>query len=191
MTAETGHCERVGPSCNGVSMKRIPLLVAACTLASTACISMERVPTASEIREWRALEPFVLQPASVTGVYRNIDIDSIVFHYRANVTTEREFWRTVREQAAAAGWQHVDDVESSSTPRKYETFQRLKPKGELFFSGAEELRIAYSLTRVVVAYVQSDQLGDPEPVSQASTGGFADREIWSRFTRLLAGGSRQ
>jgi hypothetical protein len=32
---------------------------------------MDRIPSASEIREWPALEPFVLQPAAVTDVYQN------------------------------------------------------------------------------------------------------------------------
>ena len=149
--------------------------------------SMERVPSADEIRKWPSLAPFVVEAASVTGVYQNIDIDSVVFHYITNVTAEGEFWRTVQRQAASAGWQHVDRVVSTPQLHKYETFQRLKPKGELFFSSAEELRVAYTPARVVVAYMQSDQIGDPEPVSQASESRFADREIWPRFSQLTSG----
>ena len=168
-------------------MKRLVSLVIAWTVACVSCISMDRIPSASEIREWPALEPFVLQPAAVTGVYQNIDIDSVVFHYTTNLTAEDEFWRTLQQQAALAGWQHVEGVASVPHLRKYETFLRLKPKGELGFSSAEELRIAYSPTRVVVAYVQSDQNGNPKPVSQASEGRFADREIWPRFSQLVSG----
>ena len=32
---------------------------------SAACISMERVPSATEIQEWSALQPFVIQPSSI------------------------------------------------------------------------------------------------------------------------------
>ena len=168
-------------------MRRLVSLVLAWAVACASCMSMDRVPSAGEIRRWPALEPFVLQPAAVTGVYQNIDIDSVVFHYSTSLTAENEFWRTLKEQAALAGWRHVDGAAPLSQPREYERFQRLKTKGELGFSSAEELRIAYSPTRVVVAYVQSDQNGDPRPVSQASEGRFADREIWPRFNQLVSG----
>lgn len=168
-------------------MKRLVSLVIVWTVACVSCISMDRIPSASEIREWPALDPFVLQPAAVTGVYQNIDIDSVVFHYTTNLTTEDEFWRILQQQAASAGWQRVDRVASTRQLRKYQTFQRLRPRGELGFSSAEELRVAYSPARVVVAYVQSDQNGDPKPVSQASEGRFADREIWPRFDQLASG----
>src|SRR5688500_11841041 len=130
-------------------MKRLASVVITWAVASMSCISMDRVPSASEIRKWPALEAFVVEPASVTGVYQNMDVDSVVFHYGTNVTAEGEFWRILQRQAAAAGWQHVDGVASSRQLRKYQTFQRLKPKGELWFSSAEELRVSYSPSRVV------------------------------------------
>ena len=67
----------------------------------------------------------------------------------------------------------------------YEAFQRFKRKGELWFSSAEELRVAYLRDGVAVAYVQSDQGGEPRSVSQASEGRFAAQQIWPRFIALL------
>jgi hypothetical protein len=157
-------------------------------VVSVSCISMERTPSASDVRRFTAVEPFVVQPTGVTGVYQNVDIDSVVFYYVTNLASDKEFWQAVKQQATLAGWQHVDDAAAgSSQPRAYEAFQRLKRKGELRFASAEELRIAYTPIRVVVAYVQSDHIGAPTPVSQTAEGRFADREIWSRFTQLLSG----
>ena len=168
-------------------MKRVALLIITCAVASMSCVSMDRIPSASEIRNWPALEPFLVEAASVTGVYQNVDIDSVVFYYSTTLTAENVFWCILNQRAVLAGWRHIDGVGSTYEVRKYETFQRLKPRGELGFSSAEELRVAYSPARVVVAYVQSDQNGDPKPVSQVSEGRFADQEIWPRFKELVAG----
>ncbi len=151
-----------------------------------ACIAMERVPSADEIQKWSALQPFVIQPSSITGVYQNIDTDSVVFHYSTRLTDPTAFWRELHNQARSSGWVHLAAAAETNSSREYETFQRLAPRGELWFSSAEELRVAYRRDRIVVGYVQSDQQGDPKPVSQASEGRFANRELWPRFMALLS-----
>jgi hypothetical protein len=154
--------------------------------ASVGCAEMERIPTHTEIREWPALQPFVLDPSSMTGVYRNIDVDAVVFHYESKITDEAQFWRQLRQQAHEAGWLLAKRPEAGDGSRAYQAFQRLKQKGELMFASAEELRVAFLRDRVVVAYVQSDQSGEPKPVSQAAEGRFANRQIWPRFLKLLS-----
>ena len=73
-----------------------------------ACIAMERVPSADEIQKWSALQPFVIQPSSITGVYQNIDTDSVVFHYSTRLTDPTAFWRELHNQARSSGWVHLD-----------------------------------------------------------------------------------
>ena len=153
---------------------------------SAACIQMERIPADTQIREWPALQPFVLHPNAITGVYRNFDVDAVVFHYTSKITDEAAFWRQLRQQAQEAGWLPAEGPEAGNSSRAYEAFQRLKPKGEWMFASAEELRVAFLRDRVVVAYVQSDQRGEPKPVSQAAEGRFANRQIWPRFLKLLS-----
>jgi hypothetical protein len=147
---------------------------------------MERVPTAAEIQEWSALRPFVIQPSSITGVYQNSDVDSVVFHYSTRLTDQAAFWRELHNQARSSGWVHVVGAAETNGTREYETFQRLAPRRDLWFSSAEELRVAYRRDRIVVGYVQSDQQGEPKPVSQASEGRFAVQEVWRRFMALLS-----
>jgi len=153
-------------------------------ILSGACVEMERVPTPTEITSWPSLQPFLLRPTIVTGVYRNLDIDSVVFHYTSEIRDETEFWRQLKLQAQAAGWVHRDR-RSSDRGETYETFERVKKRGELWFSSAEELRIAFQLDRIAVAYVQSDQEGQPKSVAEESEGRFADEQIWPRFAELL------
>jgi hypothetical protein len=161
-------------------------LVLLLSAVSAACNTVERVPADTDIREWAVLQPFVLHPISITGVYQNLDVDAVVFHYRSKLTDEGQFWRQLRQQAQGAGWLPTNRSGSDGGSRAYEAFQRLKPKGELMFASAEELRIAFLRNRIVVAYVQSDQSGQPKPVSQASEGRYADRYIWPRFFELLS-----
>lgn len=151
---------------------------------TVACVEMERVPTATEIQQWQALQPFVLQADSITGVYRNHDVDAVVFEYNSNVGDVTEFWRLLQEGARSAGWAQATDGAVQRDSR-YQMFYRFKPKGELWFSSAEELRVAYQSGRVAVAYVQSDQDGDSKPV-KASEGRFAEKHIWPRFFDLLS-----
>jgi hypothetical protein len=170
----------------GLQMRSALGFVIVLTAVSVACAEMERIPADTEIREWPALRPFLLHPSSITGVYRNFDVDAVVFHYESKITDEAQFWRRLRHQAQEAGWLPAKSPESGDGSRGYEAFQRLKPKGELMFASAEELRVAFLRDRVVVAYVQSDQSGEPTPVSQAAEGRFANQQIWPRFLKLLS-----
>lgn len=164
---------------------RIPGLILAFML--TACgepMSMERIPTEAEIRRWTALQAFVAACGEITGVYQNIDVDSVVFYCRPLDTSEAEFWRNLRERSSAASW--VEDSKAT-TGGQAKTFQRLQPRrGEAQFSSSEEIRLAWTPERVVVGYVQADHFGEPAPVSHALEGRFAEKSIWPRFSALLA-----
>jgi len=174
-----------------VDKVRFPYFLIAAMTMPIACelVSMERVPTANEIRERLELKPFVVRPIDITGVYENIDIDSAVFHYRSSITGQPEFWRELRQGAQLAGWVQSEDPACTGRSRECEVFQRFKRNGELWFSSAEEVRVAFAPSRIVVGYVQSDQEGDPKPVHKATEGRFADEQIWPRFIRLLPNGT--
>jgi hypothetical protein len=146
---------------------------------------MERIPTEEELRNWPVLQPFLLSPESLSGVYRNLDVDCVVFHYRSSLPTEQVFWQQVEQRAAAQRWSAASGGEGT-----YRTYQRLVPRGSMGFSSAEETRIGYVAGRVVVGYVQSDQWREtPRPVAEASEGRFAERNVWPKFKSVMSGGA--
>ena len=149
-------------------------------LACTAP-DMERVPTQEDIRSWVALQPFIIQSERVVGVYQNLDVDCVVFHYHSTAPAEEAFWRELEQRARSEGW-----APASPGAGLQRAYRRLKPSGSPYLSSAEELRIAYSPSRVVVGYVQSDQNGDPKPVAEAAEGRFAERHVWPKFNALVA-----
>jgi hypothetical protein len=154
------------------------------TVSACELLSMERTPTEADIRAWRALQPFVDSCGEITGVYQNIDVDSVVFHCRGGVESEPELWRQLRERSAAVGWVEDSKERASGVVR---TFQRLVPRrGAEQFSSSEELRIAWAGDRIVVGYVQADHPGEPTPVRETSEGRFAEKSIWPRFAELLS-----
>ena len=165
-------------------MKLGTVLSITLAVLSVACAEMERVPASTEIQESQPLQPFLVSPVAITGVYQNLDVDSLVFHYTSRIRDETEFWRQLEQQAQSNGWAHTGNGRLDRG-QAYRTFERLKPRGELSFSSAEELRIAYHPDRIAIAYVQSDQHGQPGPVAEASEGRFADDRIWPRFASLV------
>ena len=165
-------------------MRQTAVILVVGALLACDTPDMERIPTDEELRTWPVLKPFLMSAESLTGVYRNLDVDCAVFHYRSSLPTE-QFWRQIEESATAQGWTPLPNGE-----RKYRTYQRLVPRGSMGFSSAEEARIAYVAGRVVVGYVQSDQWSEnPGPVAQSSEGRFAERQVWPKFDSLMSGGA--
>jgi len=156
---------------------RLPIAALMASTASLAChvVEMERIPTEGDIRSWEALRPFIVQADALTGVYQNLDVDSVVFTYRSKAS-EAEFWQELGTLAVTEGWAPLPGPTASL--RRY---SRLRSQGSLTFSSSEELRVSYSASRVVVGYVQSDQDGAPRPVAEASEGRFAAKHVWPRF----------
>jgi hypothetical protein len=145
---------------------------------------MERVPTEEDVWNWADLQPFVSSPEGITGVYHNLDIDAVVFYYRSSLPTEAAFWATVQERAAAQGW-----TADATDDQGHRTYHRLQGRGSMAFSSAEEVRIAYTPARVVVGYVQSDQLSEaPRPVGETSSGSWADKAVWPKFRAVVSEG---
>jgi len=174
----------VSRTIEGIVTRTAAILVAGAVLSCNVP-EMERVPTEEEVRNWPVLEPFLASPAEITGVYRNLDVDAVVFYYRCNLPTEAAFWAQLEEQATAGGW-----TAGASSGQAYRTYQRLQARGSKGFASAEEARIAYTPARVVVGYVQSDQWREtPKPVAEASEGRFADEAVWPKFRAAVSGGA--
>ena len=156
--------------------------VFASALVLVACVAMERIPTADEIRRSSAVQPFLVEYEELTGVYQNLDVDSLVFRYRTSSRPDA-FWTALSRAAVQSGW---DERLHSRTPGQ-RAFDRLKPKGGLGFSSAEEVRVGVRGNLVVVGYVQSDQNGErPVPVERANEGQWAQSRLWPRFASELA-----
>jgi hypothetical protein len=152
------------------------LAVAACT----PHVDTERVPTEGDIRSWSTIQPFLVEAVHITGVYENDDIDSILFHYRSTASGGQAFWHQVDERATAEGW-----VGAPEGQLGHKTYYRLRPRGQAMVSSAEEVRVLYTPSRVVVGWIQSDQPGEPRPVAESSEGRFAERVLWPKFEALV------
>ena len=165
-------------------MRLIVLMFASVVSACGPFMSMERVPTEADVRAWRALEPFVENCGAISGIYQNLDIDSVVLRCRPlDRITEAEFWRAIATASSAAGW--VEE-RAATEPVETKVFERLATRqGREQFSGSEEIRIAWTPEHIAVGYVQADHAGDPKPVRDSSEGKFAEQTIWPRFNKLL------
>jgi hypothetical protein len=164
-------------------MRLVPLFLA---VAAMACdpMSMERIPSEAEIRNWDALKPFVAGCGEIRGVYQNLDVDSVVFHCDSRFESESEFWRLIAQQAIVEGWVEGTTITGGSVIK---SFQRLEGRrGQQQFSSSEETRVAWTPQRVIVGYVQADHSGEPMPVGKTGEGAFAETSVWPQFNRLLS-----
>ena len=144
---------------------------------------MERVPSSSELLQYKFLQPFNISPEEVTGAYQNRDIDSLVYFYSTKITDENVFWKIVVSGSKESGWSQLP------TQNQTKRFQRFYgPRGPFRSSGSEEIRIWFNSKKrmVAVAWVQADMTGKPLPVSETQPEAqFADQEIWPRLNRII------
>lgn len=170
-------------------MKRIAKVLALATLMSgCSFMSMEEVPSAPLIKKWDALAPFLVKDRTIRGIYRNIDIDSLVFSYETSATDAKDFWISVEANVATTKWSVV-----KSTPMTRD-FERRFGKGDgslgrpdmAIFSSAELLRVAFvPPQKVVVGYVQADSLSKSTSFAETHEARWAEKAIWPRFEKEI------
>jgi hypothetical protein len=137
-------------------------------------LTMEYVPTAEKILAGQHLQPFLVDPSDVEGIYGNIDIDSAVFRYRPGVVDVDEFWRRIDRQIEGTAWTKLP------ADGELRRFQRVFPKGSKAFCSVEEIRVRYDAVnrRVVVGWVQADSSTDVGRLAACSEADFANHVIW-------------
>jgi len=156
------------------------LLFIALVACMTGCgIKIERIPTALEIRANDTVSKFLIEPSEVYGDYQNIDVDSVVFYYLHNVSSESVFWDKLATALKDSDWKPVD---TSGSIRR---FERQHPKGTKMFSSAEQIRVGYKRSKAAVAYVQADSSKESAAFSETSEAEWAERVIWPKFEALL------
>jgi hypothetical protein len=64
--------------------------------------SMVQVPSSEAIRGW--MGRFLVSPDEIQGVYRNLDVDSLVFTYSSKVEGEAAFWSGLAEGMKGSRW---------------------------------------------------------------------------------------
>ncbi|MGV3756690.1 MAG: hypothetical protein ACO1QS_15010 [Verrucomicrobiota bacterium] len=149
-------------------------------LAFTGCgISMERVPSAAEIRASKDLSIFLMEAGDIHGNYQNLDVDSTVFSYSHHIASENEFWDKLYIALKDTDWKPVD---ASGSIRR---FERRFPKGTKAFSSAEQIRVGFKRSKAVVGYVQADSSKEQTSFAETDGAKWAERVIWPKFEALL------
>ena len=139
-------------------------------------ISMETVPGPDVVKDW--MGEFLVEADQIQGVYRNMDIDSLVFTYQTTAESEDAFWVALLSRLQGTGWL------KSSSGATFREFYRIERSG-LFWS-AEVARIAFTVTNtVVVAYVQDDPFRATPISRETGVGKWAEKVIWPKFKELV------
>lgn len=156
------------------------------TFAGCEFMSMETVPKPEIIKKW--MGDFLIEPDQITGVYRNIDVDSLVFTYKTGVRTRPDFENALSSALQNSKWRQSTNV------TEYMEFRRSFQKGETsedrpdmaIFSSFEVARLAFApdSRTVVVAYVQADASEKVTCFESTGEGKWADRVIWPKFNEL-------
>ena len=127
-------------------MKRIvlPLFCIMTGMLGCTLLSMGDIPSEDIIRKWGDNKPVIIEPIKITGVYRNMDIDAVVFKYTTSVNKEN-FWTSLQSRLQETKWQLI------SEPSDFRTYERRFSKGAkspgspdmAIFSSAELLKVEY------------------------------------------------
>ena len=143
---------------------------------------MTDVPDEREIRRYQRLKPFILEDETVTGIYRNHDVDSLVFTYRTRLDSPETFWRGLDNELVDSKWVQL---EAKPLLRRYE---KVIPRGDEMFCSSEEVRVGFCKDQrtVVVTWVQGDTLKDVKSFSEADESRFAEQQVWPIFQKLLS-----
>ena len=149
-------------------------------------LSLEDVPSEEVIRKWRSTRPFIIEPVSITGIYRNQDQDAIVFRY---VTTLNEdvFWERLQSGLRETKWRRV------SNQSGIQTYERIfskndksadRPDMARFFS-IEHLKITYFATdhAVSIGCIQADFSQEPIHFDGTDAAKWAEKKVWPRLAQ--------
>ena len=127
-------------------------------------------PTLEEIRTHRWIESFVVDPSAVQGLYRNSDVDALLFRYSTSVPRST-VWTRISEQTKRDGWTLMGEDE------QLRTFRRIRTGGA--YPSTEEVRVAPLRTDILVGYVQVDHLHE-NGFHRGTEDGWA-KTFWSMF----------
>ncbi|MFN7138945.1 MAG: hypothetical protein ACK4UN_06380 [Limisphaerales bacterium] len=149
--------------------------------------SMDQVPSSESIR--KRMGRFLVNPDDIQGVYRNLDVDSLVFTYSSKVEGEAAFWSGLEERLKDSRWTEADRL---GAVREYRRSYR---KGEVnaerpdmaIFSSFEVARVAFNTESrtAVVAYVQADGSSKDTKFEDTGESKWAEKAIWPRFRDLI------
>ncbi len=164
----------------------LPLFFIMTGMLGCTMLSMEDVPSEELIKKWDTIQPFIIEPSKIMGIYRNIDIDAIVFKY-STIADRDKFWAHLKSNLQGTKWLLI--AETSET----RTYERRFSKGDqsparpdmALFSSAELLKIEYlpGKQMVIVGYVQADSSEKDTSFAFTNEAKWAEKEIWPRFNK--------
>jgi hypothetical protein len=162
------------------------LSVMAMCLTGCSLLTMEEIPSPELIKKW--MGPFLIEADQIKGVYRNLDVDSLIFTYGTAVQTEGEFRNALSSALVNSRWQR------STSATDFIEFRRTFAKGDTsedrpdmaMFASFELARLSFNPAerKVVVAYVQADTSKSVTRFEDTSEGEWAERVIWPKFNEL-------
>jgi hypothetical protein len=151
--------------------------------AGCGMLATEEVPSAELIGKWRALQPFIVEPVKISGIYKDSDIDAIAFEYATGLERAR-FWARLESSLRNTRWRVIAETGQG---REYERrFARDEPSPErpdaAAFSSVERLRIAYAAGKgkAVVCYVQADASAQAVTFAATPEALWAEKKLWPR-----------
>lgn len=157
-------------------------------VAISGCDLNAYVPSAEKLRNPKnPSAAFLVNERDIRGIYGNSDVDAVIYAYDSSVAGEGEFWSTLAQATSRANWQLREERSD------YRRYVRIKPRtGQQRFHSVEEARVAFNpeSQEVFVAWVQSDLETLPSDfpsVDDSSEGSFAQRVVWPRFEKAVAG----
>ena len=139
--------------------------------------SMTYVPTPAQVNQHTVVTPFQIQPSATEGIYGNYDVDALVFGYTTGSADTNTFTTTLDQQATAAGWTRLPNKAGATC------YERITPKGNRRFCGAEEVRVQIDpeSKRVNVGWVQGDTFEDIASFSETRESDWAESEVWPKL----------
>ncbi|MBI5503988.1 MAG: hypothetical protein HY899_04255 [Deltaproteobacteria bacterium] len=132
---------------------------------------------------------FLVSADQIQGVYRNLDVDSLVFTYSSRVDGEAAFWSGLEAGLRSSRW---TETVRRGAMREY---RRSYPKGEgdaerpdmAIFSSFEVARVFFDgkAKTVVMAYVQADGSSEDTKFEDTGESKWAEKTIWPGFRDLV------
>jgi hypothetical protein len=160
---------------------------------TTGCtwLCLEDIPSESAIRKWGSNRPFIIEPLSIAGIYRNMDQDAIVFRY-VTAVDEDVFWERLQSGLRETKWRKVSNrsnIQSYERSFSKNDMSADRPDMSRFFS-IEHLEIAYSAAdhAVTIGCIQADFSAEPDNFAATDAAKWAEKEIWPRFWSATRGG---
>lgn len=158
----------------------------AATLGGCDALNMDSVPDEKVIREW--VGPFLVEADQIKGVYRNLDVDSLVLTYHTAAKTEKDFSDALSSALKNTRWKKAEDVTDLIEFRR--SFKKGEQSAErpdmAMFASFEVVRLGFDPRggTVVVAYVQADESSNVSRFEDTSEGRWAEKAIWPKFNEL-------